>query len=253
MAAQFQWFQEAGGLSGGTPPRGQIIRQISALTYKSVDNADDDISRDPSNPNSFITNPIPVGENSFVTYVFGRFSGSWNTINNVKWAHSFGLLPPVFVLLARVTSTYTIPTRRAFLVPPLGPLEETTLDRVMNITSFNNLTQEQTQTLLDLGFSVNALIQSGLFPEQVEVEIPSFTALEGDYNFTLIRNVEYGAPVNLTTEYPGNPDTTNFIEFSEANEGVCFTQYLVTQLFADSSAPPGILGPITFILRYDET
>lgn len=252
MAAQFQWFQESGSLTSTVPPRGQTVREISALTYKSVDNADDDVSRNPANLNSFITNPIPVGENSFVTYIFGRFSGSWNTINNVKWAHSFGLIPPVFLLLARVTSVYVIPTKRAFLVRPQGRRDETTLDRIINVDSFTSLTSEQNQTLLDLGLSVNALIASGLFPEDIEVETPVFTS-GGDYNFTLVRNIEYGAPVNLAVNSPADTNITNFIEFSQTGNGVCFTQYLVSQLFTDSGAPPGVLGPITFILRYDET
>lgn len=252
MAAQFQWFQEAGSLSGGSPARGKFIDPVNALTYKSVDNTDDDVSRDPSNLKSFITNPIPVGENSFVVYLFGRFSGSWNTLNNVKWAHNSGLIPSVFLLLARVTSTYVVPTRRAFLARPQGNKDATTLDRIVNIDNFNNLSPEQRQLLLDLGLSVNALINSGLFPEDIPIETPVFTS-GGDYNFTLPRNVEYGAPVNLALTSPADPETANFIEFSQTQEGVCFTQYLVTQLFADSSAPPGVLGPITFILRYDET
>lgn len=253
MVAQFQWFQEAGGLTIAVPPRGQIVRAISALTYKSANNADDDISRNPANPNSFITNPIPVGENSFVTYVFGRFSGSWTTLNNLKWAHSFGLIPPVFKLLGRVTSTYTLPTRRAFLVVPSVDTEDTTLDRLIGASSFSNLTPEETQTLLDLGFNINALIQSGLFPEDLSVTIPQFKTDASDYDHTLIRNVEYGAPVNLAVESPADPEISNLLEFSQTNNGICFTQYLATQLFSASSAPPGVLGPITFILRYDET
>lgn len=101
MPAKFDW-QEDNGAATGSPAKGTTrTTGITRMDWKDVD--------DPI-PGLYAY-PIIPGNNSYSKYNFAAISGTWTTISNVKWAHTYGLFNGInLIIKGRVTSTYTTPS-----------------------------------------------------------------------------------------------------------------------------------------------
>lgn len=97
MAATTTWYEQNGAASG-SPAHG-TESTISSCDWKSVD--------DSSTPRT--SAPVMAGENSFEKFIYLKFSGVFNQIANVKFAHTSGTLGTGISLKGKVTSTYTTP------------------------------------------------------------------------------------------------------------------------------------------------
>lgn len=102
MAATAQW-QEDNGTATGSPAKGTTRGNASNVDWKSVD--DTGTSR--------TTATIIAGNNSYHKYQFVRFTGSFNEINSVLFAHTAGTLGSGLTLVGKVTSTYATPATSA--------------------------------------------------------------------------------------------------------------------------------------------
>lgn len=92
-------FYEDNGTATGTPPKGATSTAISSIEYKSVDNT--------TTPRA--SAPITAGNNSFHKYNYLKFTGTFNQIYDVKFAHTSGTLGSGLTLHGKVTSTYATP------------------------------------------------------------------------------------------------------------------------------------------------
>lgn len=99
MAATFE-FNEDNGTQTGSPSKGTT--RNTAVTQANWKNADD-VST------TYSSSPITAGNNSYIKYQFGKFTGTFNTISNAKWAHTAGTLGSNLTLVGKVTSTYATP------------------------------------------------------------------------------------------------------------------------------------------------
>lgn len=101
MSATTTWYEQNGAATG-TPAEG-TESTVSSCDWKSVD--DTTTSR---------TNaPVEAGTNSYSKYNYLGFSGTFNQISAVKWAHTDGTLGTGISLVGKVTSTYTQPATTA--------------------------------------------------------------------------------------------------------------------------------------------
>lgn len=97
MSATTNWYEQNGAATG-TPAHG-TESSISSCDWKSVD--DTSTSR--------ASAPVLAGENSFSKYIYLKFTGTFNQISAVKFAHTAGALGTGISLKGKVTSTYTTP------------------------------------------------------------------------------------------------------------------------------------------------
>ena len=102
MAATFEFYEDNGNPTGN-PAKGAVRNPTTQVNWKSTD----DINT------AFPAAPINAGENSMSKYQFGRFTGSFNSISNVLFAHTAGVLPTNTKLMSKVTSQYQKPTQSA--------------------------------------------------------------------------------------------------------------------------------------------
>ena len=93
MAAVFEWSESNG--AGETVTNG-----ISNVNFGNLD------SPNLSSPN----NRVVAGENSFEKWVRGRFSGTYTTIDNLRFWKSGGTLPSGVEIKAEVDDPYATPT-----------------------------------------------------------------------------------------------------------------------------------------------
>lgn len=103
MAATFE-FQEDNGAATGSPAKGTT--RTTAVTQNNWKNIDDVAS-------AYTSYPITASGNSFTKHQFGRFTGTFNQISSVIWAHTAGTLPAGVTLKGAVTSTYATPSTAA--------------------------------------------------------------------------------------------------------------------------------------------
>lgn len=101
MAATTTWYEQNGTASGS--PAGGTASLISSCDWKSVD--------DTTTPRA--SAPVLAGNNSFIKYIYLKFSGTFNQISNVKFAHTAGTLGSGISLKGKVTSTYATPVATA--------------------------------------------------------------------------------------------------------------------------------------------
>lgn len=101
MAATTTWYEQNGTASGS--PAGGTQSTISMCDWKSVDDA----------TTSRASAPVLAGSNSYVKYIYLGFSGSFNQISAVKFAHTAGTLGTGISLKGKVTSTYATPSTGA--------------------------------------------------------------------------------------------------------------------------------------------
>ena len=102
MSATFEFYEDNGNPTG-TPPKGTYRNPTTQVNWKSADNIN----------GAFASSPISAGENSMSKYQFGRFTGTFNSISNVLFAHTAGQLPANTKLMGTVTSQYQKPTQAA--------------------------------------------------------------------------------------------------------------------------------------------
>lgn len=98
MSATTTWYEQNGAASG-TPAHG-TESTISSCDWKSVD--------DTTTPRT--SAPVVAGENSYGKYIYLKFTGQFNQISAVKFAHTAGTLGTGVSLLGKVTSTYAKPS-----------------------------------------------------------------------------------------------------------------------------------------------
>lgn len=101
MAATTTWYEQNGAATG-TPSHG-TESAVSSCDWKNVDDA--------STPRAQA--PVLAGSNSFAKYLYVRFSGVFNQISNVKFAHTAGTLGTGIALMGKISSTYAQPSTAA--------------------------------------------------------------------------------------------------------------------------------------------
>ena len=101
MAATTTWFEQ-NGTASGSPAHG-TESTISSCDWKSVDDS----------TTSRASAPVLAGSNSFHKYIYLKFTGTFNQISAVKFAHTAGTLGTGISLKSKVTSTYATPATTA--------------------------------------------------------------------------------------------------------------------------------------------
>ena len=101
MAATTNWYEQ-NGTATGSPAHG-TESSISSCDWKSVDNT----------TTSRASAPVLAGANSYTKYIYLKFSGTFNQISAVKFAHTAGTLGTGISLKSKITSTYVTPATSA--------------------------------------------------------------------------------------------------------------------------------------------
>ena len=98
MAATTTWYEQ-NGTAAGSPAAG-TESAISSCDWKNID--------DTTTPRA--SSPVLAGSNSYSKYIYIKFSGTFNQISAVKFAHTAGTLGTGISLKGKITSTYTTPS-----------------------------------------------------------------------------------------------------------------------------------------------
>lgn len=101
MSATTNWYEQ-NGTASGSPAHG-TESSISSCDWKSVDDT----------TTARASAPVLAGENSYDKKIYLKFSGTFNSISAVKFAHTAGTLGTGISLVGKVTSTYTAPSTSA--------------------------------------------------------------------------------------------------------------------------------------------
>lgn len=101
MTATTTWYEQ-NGIATGSPAHG-TESTISSCDWKSVDDT----------TTSRASAPVLAGENSYWKNIYLKFTGTFNQISAVKFAHTAGTLGTGISLAGKVTSTYTAPATSA--------------------------------------------------------------------------------------------------------------------------------------------
>lgn len=101
MAATTTWYEQ-NGTATGSPAHG-TESTISSCDWKSVDDS----------TTSRASAPVLAGSNSYNKFIYLKFSGTFNQISAVKFAHTSGTLGTGISLKSKITSTYTTPATSA--------------------------------------------------------------------------------------------------------------------------------------------
>lgn len=101
MAATTTWYEQ-NGTASGNPAHG-TESTISSCDWKSVDDS----------TTSRASAPVLAGSNSYHKYIYLKFTGTFNQISAVKFAHTAGTLGTGISLKSKVTSTYATPATTA--------------------------------------------------------------------------------------------------------------------------------------------
>ena len=101
MAATTNWYEQ-NGTATGTPAHG-TESSISSCDWKNVDDT----------TTSRASSPVLAGANSYSKYIYLKFSGTFNQVSAVKFAHTAGTLGTGISLKGKVTSTYNTPSTSA--------------------------------------------------------------------------------------------------------------------------------------------
>jgi hypothetical protein len=100
MAATFYWCEDNGAALGGSPAYGtNRTVNVSQVNWKNTDDV----------ATAYTSSPISAGNNSYTKYQFGLFSGTFNQIANVKYAHTTGALGAGLTLKTVMSSGYATP------------------------------------------------------------------------------------------------------------------------------------------------
>lgn len=101
MAATTTWYEQ-NGTATGSPAHG-TESTISSCDWKSVDDS----------TTSRASAPVLAGSNSYNKFIYLKFTGTFNQISAVKFAHTAGTLGTGISLKSKVTSTYETPSTTA--------------------------------------------------------------------------------------------------------------------------------------------
>lgn len=101
MAATTTWYEQ-NGTATGSPAHG-TESTISSCDWKSVDDS----------TTSRASAPVLAGSNSYDKYIYLKFTGTFNQISAVKFAHTAGTLGTGISLKSKITSTYATPATTA--------------------------------------------------------------------------------------------------------------------------------------------
>ena len=101
MAATTNWYEQ-NGTATGSPAHG-TESSISSCDWKSVDDT----------TTSRASAPVLAGANSYTKYIYLKFSGTFNQVSAVKFAHTAGTLGTGISLVGKITSTYETPATSA--------------------------------------------------------------------------------------------------------------------------------------------
>ena len=101
MAATTTWYEQNGTASGS--PASGTESTISSCDWKSVDDS----------TTARASAPVLAGSNSYSKYIYVKFSGTFNQVSAVKFAHTAGTLGTGISLKGKITSTYTTPATSA--------------------------------------------------------------------------------------------------------------------------------------------
>lgn len=101
MAATTNWYEQ-NGTATGSPAHG-TESSISSCDWKSVDDS----------TTSRASAPVLAGANSYTKYIYLKFSGTFNQVSAVKFAHTAGTLGTGISLKNKITSTYETPSTSA--------------------------------------------------------------------------------------------------------------------------------------------
>jgi len=105
MSATFE-FNEDNGAATGSPAKGTT--RTTAVTQNNWKSTDDVAT-------AYSTSVIQAGSNSYDKWQFGKYSGTYNTITNGKWAHTAGTLGAGLTIKGKVAPAggYTAPSTTA--------------------------------------------------------------------------------------------------------------------------------------------
>lgn len=101
MTATTNWYEQ-NGTATGSPAYG-TESSISSCDWKNVD--------DTTTPRA--SSPVLAGANSYSKYIYLKFTGTFNQISAVKFAHTAGTLGSGISLVGKVTSVYATPSTSA--------------------------------------------------------------------------------------------------------------------------------------------
>lgn len=159
MAATTTWYEQ-NGTASGSPAHG-TESTISSCDWKSVDDS----------TTSRASAPVLAGSNSYHKYIYLKFTGTFNQISAVKFAHTAGTLGTGISLKSRVTSTYATPATTALasstditsttaigsgasvLLSTTGPNGSTSASQTSTCYTQYIVTQVQTTTAANAGDS----------------------------------------------------------------------------------------------------
>lgn len=105
MAATFA-FKEDNGTQTGSPLRGTTAgTTVTTCNWKNVDDA---------TATAYSASPITAGNNSYIKYQWGAFSGTYNQLSAGLWSpHTAGALGTGLTLVGKVSTTYATPATTA--------------------------------------------------------------------------------------------------------------------------------------------
>jgi len=159
MAATTTWYEQ-NGTASGSPAHG-TESTISSCDWKSVDDS----------TTSRASAPVLAGSNSYHKYIYLKFTGTFNQISAVKFAHTAGTLGTGISLKSKVTSTYATPATTALasstditsttaigsgasvLLSTTGPNGSTSASQTTTCYTQYIVTQVQTTTAANAGDS----------------------------------------------------------------------------------------------------
>ena len=101
MAATTTWYEQNGTAAGS--PAGGTPSVVTTCDWKSADDA----------TTTRAAAPVAAGENSYHKYNYVKFSGTFNEISDVLFAHTAGTLGAGISLKGKVSSTYETPATSA--------------------------------------------------------------------------------------------------------------------------------------------
>lgn len=103
ISATFE-FNEDNGTQTGSPLKGTTRNTaVTQCNWKNID----DVST------AYTSNPVTAGNNSYIKYQFGKFTGTFTQVLGGLWAHTAGTLGTGLTLVGKVTSTYATPATTA--------------------------------------------------------------------------------------------------------------------------------------------
>ena len=165
MAATFEFYEDNGNPTGN-PAKGAIRNPTTQVNWKSTD----DINT------AFPAAPINAGENSMSKYQFGRFTGTFNSISNVLFAHTAGTLPANTKLMGTVTSQYAKPTQAAVAgLTDMSAVTSIAAGKPVKLSTVGPEGANPTNTLTAPGYTQYLVTQIQTTPAALPGDSPSIT------------------------------------------------------------------------------